>query len=286
MRSTRLTGLRPAGLDLTNRTALLSTPAGADKGQVTQRFRVCLLALFASAVLLAPGLGHLTPAEASATSLTGRVVVIDPGHNGGNASHPAIVNRTVYAGNGYYKPCNTVGTATNTGYSEHALNWNVAKRVRAILVARGATVVMTRPSDTGVGPCINKRAAIGNDYLASAVVSIHADGGPSTGRGFHVIQPGTSLAGSAMVGASHRLALKLRASFKAESGFPYATYTAGGDGLATRRDLGGLNLSRRPAVFIECANMRNATDARILKSDAGRARIARSIADGITAFLS
>ena len=64
-----------------------------------------------------------------------------------------------------------------------------------------------------------------------------------------------------MVGASHRLALKLRGSFKAESGLPYATYTAGGDGLVTRKDLGGLNLSRRPSVFIECANMRNDADA-------------------------
>jgi N-acetylmuramoyl-L-alanine amidase len=253
---------------------------------VTRRLPVALLAVLASTVLLAPGLADLPPAAASATTLAGRVVVIDPGHDGGNASHPAIVNRLVYAGNGLYKPCNTVGTATNSGYSEHAFNWNVARRVRAILVARGATVVMTRPSDTGVGPCINKRAAIGNDNRASAVVSIHADGGPSTGRGFHVIQPGTSLAGPVMVGASHRLALKLRASFKAESGFPYATYTAGGDGLATRRDLGGLNLSRRPSVFIEVANMRNATDARIVKSDTGRARIARAIADGITAYLS
>jgi N-acetylmuramoyl-L-alanine amidase len=253
---------------------------------VTLRLAAAVLTVLAASALLAPGLGHLPPAAASAAPLAGRVVVLDPGHDGGNASHPAVINKLVYAGNGLYKPCNTVGTATNSGYAEHAFTWNVAKRVRTILIARGATVVMTRPSDTGVGPCINKRAAIGNVNAANAVVSIHADGARSTGRGFHVIQPGTSLAGSAMVGASHRLALKLRGSFKAEAGLPYATYTAGGDGLVTRKDLGGLNLSRRPSVFIECANMRNYTDARIMKSDTGRARIARSIADGITAFLS
>jgi len=253
---------------------------------VTLRLPAAVLTVLAASLLLAPGLAHLPSAAASAAPLAGQMVVIDPGHDGGNASHPAIVNKLVYAGNGIYKPCNTVGTATNSGYAEHAFNWNVAKRVRTILVARGATVVMTRPSDTGVGPCINKRAAIGNANGADAVVSIHADGGPSTGRGFHVIQPGTSLAGPVMVAASHRLALKLRASFKAESGFPYATYTAGGDGLVTRKDLGGLNLSRRPSVFIEVANMRNATDARIVKSEAGRARIARAIANGVTAYLS
>jgi N-acetylmuramoyl-L-alanine amidase len=252
---------------------------------VTLRLPVAALTVLAASLLAGPGLVHVPRASASAAPLAGRVVVIDPGHDGGNASHPAIVNKLVYAGNGLYKACNTVGTSTNSGYAEHAFTWNVAKRVRTILIARGATVVMTRPADTGVGPCINRRAAIGNDNRASAVVSIHADGARSTGRGFHVIQPGTSLAGSAMVGASHRLALKLRASVRSEAGLPYANYIAGGDGLVTRRDLGGLNLSRRPSVFIECANMRNATDARILASDAGRARVARSIADGITAFL-
>ena len=41
--------------------------------------------------------------------------------------------------------------------------------------------------DTGVGPCIDKRAQIGNRVHSDAAVSIHADGGPSSGRGFHVI---------------------------------------------------------------------------------------------------
>jgi N-acetylmuramoyl-L-alanine amidase len=48
---------------------------------------------------------------------------------------------------------------------------------------------MTRTDNNGVGPCIDERAAIGNRAHAAVGVSIHADGGPVTGRGFHVIYP-------------------------------------------------------------------------------------------------
>src|SRR5688572_13592749 len=40
------------------------------------------------------------------------VVVLDPGHNGGNADAPEEIARPVPAG-GFTKPCNTTGTATS-----------------------------------------------------------------------------------------------------------------------------------------------------------------------------
>ena len=115
------------------------------------------------------------------------VIAIDPGHNGGNAAHPAIVHKLVNAGNGVRKACNTTGTATNAGYPEHAFTFDVARRLAAVLRSRGATVVLTRSSDTGVGPCVNVRATIANRAHADALISIHADGNLSTGaHGFHV----------------------------------------------------------------------------------------------------
>ncbi len=53
-----------------------------------------------------------------------------------------------------------------------------------------------------------------------------------------------------------------------------------------RSDLGGLNLSDVPKVFVETGNMRNATDARLLESPAFRERIAHGLADGINRFLA
>ncbi|HMH39151.1 MAG TPA: N-acetylmuramoyl-L-alanine amidase [Streptosporangiaceae bacterium] len=47
-----------------------------------------------------------------------------------------------------------------------------------------------------------------------------------------------------------------------------------------------MNLSRVPKVFIECANMRNATDAALVTSPRWQATAARAIAAGLTAFLT
>jgi N-acetylmuramoyl-L-alanine amidase len=223
------------------------------------------------------------PSSAAAVP-RGAVVVLDPGHNGLNAAHPEIINQLVPAGFGQYKPCNTTGTATATGYPEHAYNWDVAVRARAILAQRGITVLLTRPSDTGVGPCVNSRAAFGNAQHATVVVAIHADGHEG-GHGFHVIEASRWPAGAAVAAASHRLAVAVHDRFAAESGFALANYIGSG-GYDRRSDLAGLNLSLEPTVFIECGNMRDSGDAARMQSAAGRQRAARAIADGILSYLA
>ena len=90
------------------------------------------------------------------------VVVIDPGHNGGNIGHLGQVTRLVDAGNGDRKPCNEIGAQTATGYAEHAFTWDVAARLRSLLAARGVDVRLTRSSDRGVGPCVDVRGRFGN----------------------------------------------------------------------------------------------------------------------------
>jgi N-acetylmuramoyl-L-alanine amidase len=232
-----------------------------------------------------PGPSTTAPAPEARGSLTGRTIVIDPGHNGGNAGHPAEINRLVDAVT-VRKPCDTVGAETASGYSEAAFNLDVSLRLRALLELGGAKVVMTRSDNNGVGPCITERAAIGNAAHADAAISIHADGGPPGGRGFHVIEP-VVIAGhtEAIVGPSHRLALDLRDHYGVGSGLPRSTY-AGHDGLDDRNDLGGLNLSTVPKVFIECGNLRNPTDAGMLESPSFRQRAAEAIAAGFSGFLS
>jgi N-acetylmuramoyl-L-alanine amidase len=226
-------------------------------------------------------------APAKNGSLAGRVIVIDPGHNGGNGAHPATINKLVDAGFGLRKACNTTGTATNAGYSEAAFTFDVAKRLSAVLRARGAKVVMTRSTNSGAGPCINQRAAIGNAAHASVVVSIHADGNLASGaRGFHVIVANQMMGGAAVQRASQRLADDVRGAFRSGTGMPYSTYTGGGKAETHRSDIGGLNLSTRPAVMVETGNMRSATDARLLTSAAFRQRAANALAEGIAGYLS
>lgn len=212
-----------------------------------------------------------------------KVVVLDPGHNGGNASHPEEINAQVPAGRGRMKACNTTGTATNAGFPEHEFAWDVAVRVRDLLAAQGVQVVMTRQDDTGVGPCVDKRAAIGNDSGAAAVVSIHADGSTNTSaHGFHVAYSSPPL-NEAQGEPSTRLATTMRDAMVA-GGFVTSTYI-GSAGLSPRDDLSGLNLSTRPAVLVECGNMRNATEAAAFSSPDGRQSYASAIAAGILAYL-
>src|SRR6266571_2016033 len=216
--------------------------------------------------------------------LAGEVIVLDPGHNGGNAAHPEIINQLVNVIT-ERKPCDTTGTQTNAGYPEHAFTFDVATRLAGLLRKKGARVVLTRNSDTGVGPCITQRAAIGNRVHADAAISIHADGGPPGGYGFEVIEPGLVPGYTdKIIAPSRRLGLDIRNAYHAVAGEPYSTYI-GTAGIDVRTDLGGLNLSRVPKVFIECANMRNTADAARLTSAAFRQRVAAALADGLAAFL-
>ena len=229
-------------------------------------------------------LAALVFAGAAHGGLSGTTITIDPGHNSGNFSHPQEINRLVDAGT-LRKACDTTGTATNAGYREADFNFDVARRLRRILQAAGAKVVMTRTAKTPWGPCITKRAAIGNHAHADAAISIHADGGPAGGRGFHVIYP-PSIRGLTddIAKPSKRLAYAVRAAYRTGTGMPYATYL-GSNGLDVRSDLGGLNLSNVPKVFIETGNMKNATDARLLSTASFRQKIARALANGLASFL-
>jgi N-acetylmuramoyl-L-alanine amidase len=211
-------------------------------------------------------------------------VLVDPGHNGGNAAAPAVINRLIWNGR-ETETCDTTGTQTDSGYTEARFNWHVALYLTADLRADGATVVLTRTSNTGVGPCVTERAAIGNQAHANAAVSIHADGGPPVGRGSAILEPVADGINNAIIGPSAILGADLRAAFAAGTGEPVSTYD-GVNGIQPRNDLAGTNLSTVPKVFIECANMRNAADAALLTSPAWQAKAAQAIAVGLTTFLN
>ncbi|KQX82272.1 N-acetylmuramoyl-L-alanine amidase [Streptomyces sp. Root1310] len=228
------------------------------------------------------------PAGSGATSLRGKVVVIDPGHNPTNYQHTADINRQVDIGTNR-KECDTTGTSTNSGYDEAQFTLDVAHRLRTLLQRQGATVRLTQDSDRPYGPCVDERARIGNAAHADAVVSIHADGAGAGQRGFHVILPGAVHEGAAdtraIVAPSKDLGKLVAGDFARATGTSPSNYVGDGTGLVTREDLGGLNLSTVPKVFIECGNMRDTKDAALLTSGAWRQKAAQGISEGIVSFL-
>ncbi|MEV8006472.1 N-acetylmuramoyl-L-alanine amidase [Streptomyces parvus] len=220
--------------------------------------------------------------------LTGRTVVIDPGHNPGNRDHTREINRQVDIGTGR-KECDTTGTATNDGYAEARFTLDVSHRLRALLEAEGARVRLTHDADRPFGPCIDERARIGNEAKADAVVSVHADGSSVGNRGFHVILPAGVKGGGAdtskIVKSSADLGARIAGHFARTTGSAPSNYIGGNTGLNTRDDLGGLNLSTVPKVFVECGNMRDPKDAALLTSASWRQKAAQGLADGITSYL-
>jgi N-acetylmuramoyl-L-alanine amidase len=225
-----------------------------------------------------------SPRPPSRKPLAGKVVGIDPGHNGDNGADPAYINQIIWNGR-ESETCDTTGTQTASGYTEAKFNFNVARYLRADLRAEGARVVMTRTSNHGVGPCVNRRARIIDDAHASVAIDIHADGGPAWGRGFTVLEPVADGPNDRVIKSSQRFGNDVRAAMLQHTSMPESNYY-GSNGIEFRNDLAGLNLTTVPKVLIECGNMPNATDASLLTSPRFQRQLAAAFNTAILTFLA
>jgi N-acetylmuramoyl-L-alanine amidase len=258
-------------------------------GAVRRRFLLTLLLLLALALALVaavPATARLAPSATtpSVLPLAGKVVALDPGHQLGNSRYPAQVDKLVWVG--LWKPCNTTGTATNGGFPEATFNWRVTQRLRDRLEDLGATVRLTRTTNSyqDWGPCVDARGRFGARVGADVEVSVHGDGAAPSTHGFLVIRPGVRVGYTDdILAPSRRLAYAVRRGLVG-AGFGVST-AYGADGLDTRRDLGTLNMADVPTVVVELGNMRNARDARCMTSADCRDRYARGLAGGVRRFL-
>ena len=117
----------------------------------------------------------------------------------------------------------------------------------------------------------------------NAIVSIHADGGPPSGSGFHVNYSSPPV-NDVQAGPAVQLAHTMRDAL-VQAGVQPANYI-GSDGLYGRADLAGLNFAEYPAVLVELGNMKNPDEAARMESADGRARYAAAVSQGIIAFLN
>jgi N-acetylmuramoyl-L-alanine amidase len=222
--------------------------------------------------------------SAAALPLAGSVVGIDPGHNGGNFTDPGFISQLIWNGR-EEEACDTAGTETASGYTEALFNFHVASHLRDSLVAAGATVVMTRKTNDGVGPCVNHRAQIINAADADVAIDIHADGGPTWGRGFTVLEPVADGPNDKVIRDSIRFGAHVRSALLASTRMPQSDYY-GHNGVVFRNDLAGLNLTTVPKVLVECGNMPNPTDAALLASRSFQREIADAFTRSIVSFLA
>jgi N-acetylmuramoyl-L-alanine amidase len=255
---------------------------------------VAALALFALIDSGAIGAHATAPRPATAVAapdataggrlpLKGKIVGIDPGHNGRNYTDPSYLNRQVWNGR-EWENCDTTGTATDSGYTEALFNFRVAEYLRADLIRAGAKVVMTRITNNGVGPCVNKRSYIINEGHANVAVDIHSDGARPSGRGFAILEPVADGPNDKVIASSARLGADIRAAMLAYTTMPTSNYD-GTNGINHRDDLAGLNLTRVPKILIEIGNMKNATDVKMLTSAKFQQQAAKALLAAIITFL-
>ena len=216
-----------------------------------------------------------------AKPLAGKIVGIDPGHNGRNGTDPAYLAQQVFNGR-TMENCDTTGTQTAAGYTESQFNFNVAMYLATDLRRDGAHVVLTRRNNGSLGPCVNKRATILN--RTDVAIDIHADGGPTWGRGFTVLEPVADGPNNKVIASSVRFGRYVHQAFLADTPMRVSDYY-GHDGYQFRNDLAGLNLTTVPKVLIECGNMPNPADAALLSSARVQRVIARALEAAIIRFL-
>lgn len=237
-------------------------------------------AIATSLLIAASTFVSTTVAAAAPANIAGKIVFLDPGHNGAN---DGSISRQVPTGRGGTKDCQASGTSTDDGYPEHTFTWDTTLRIRAALTALGVRTAMSRGNDNALGPCVDERAALANSVKPNAIVSVHADGGPTTGRGFHVLYSSPPL-NEAQAGPAVKFAQIMRDQLSG-SGFVPSTYIGSG-GLNPRSDIAGLNLAQYPSILVELGNMKNPADSGVMKTAEGRQRYADAVVRGIAAFLA
>ncbi|MEV6554488.1 N-acetylmuramoyl-L-alanine amidase [Nocardia sp. NPDC051756] len=220
-----------------------------------------------------------------ANKLAGKIVFLDPGHQG--PGHSENVAKQVSDGRGGMKDCQTTGMVTVNGVPEHTINWNVAQLVKTALEQFGAQVKLSRQDDQGWGGCVDDRARAANESGAAVAVSIHADSAPADQRGFHLIVPELPIPDETVNAIQSNAGLAASTAMRdayLQAGFVPAKY-ASANGLMPRKDIAGPALTAVPDVFVEMGNGANAEDAAMLESKEGQLKHAVTITTGLVGYL-
>ena len=170
-------------------------------------------------------------------------VIIDPGHGG--------KDKGTHRGRVYEKDLTLKG----------------AKRVEAMLKAKGMPVTMTRRSDRYVS--LLRRAAIANRYRNAIFVSIHFNANVSPRyhgvETYYYGERGKRLAAHIHLRLLSRLKLRNR-------------------NIRQRKGLAVLNKTRCPAVLVECGYLSNYSERKRCLTSRYQYNCARAIVDGIWAY--
>ncbi|HEY9727316.1 MAG TPA: N-acetylmuramoyl-L-alanine amidase [Chroococcales cyanobacterium] len=182
-------------------------------------------------------------------SLTGIKILLDPGHGGAES-----------------------GAVGPTGYAEKAVNLVMSKLLRDQLVARGATVYMTREEDKDVS--LQDRVAMIDKLKPAIAISIHHNSLPDDGDAMNT----KGFAAFWYNAQAHSLAVFLHNYVVSKLGRPsYGVYW---DNLALTRP------ASTPSVLLELGFMSNPVEFETVVNPQAQQKMVEAIADGISQWFS
>ena len=186
--------------------------------------------------------------------IEGKKIVLDPGHG-------------YMSSTGYFD----VGAVGPSGTKESSVNLSVALKVKALLEADGARVVMTRSDDTSKdNPDLTKRAQIANSSGADLFLAIHQN----------ATDAGASIGGTEVhywFDQSRVFATLVQKHLVAALGRPDRGVQKTSLYLVSHIDT-------MPAALVECAFISNTEEERLLREDSFQQKIAQGIVDAILEY--
>jgi N-acetylmuramoyl-L-alanine amidase len=207
-----------------------------------------------------------------AETLAAALICIDPGHG----TPPAVGREREPIGPGarVFKEKDGGGAA-----GEAAVVLAIARRTRALLLAAGYRVALTRTGPTTTLGNVG-RARFCNRRRAALMLRIHADGSTdSSRRGVSTLYPARHAGWTGDI-----FEPSLRAARLVQRAL-VGTTRAPALGLVSRSDLTGFNWANVPAILVETGFLSNPAERRLLHSAGYRQRVARGLAAGVRAFV-
>ena len=201
------------------------------------------------------------------------LVCLDPGH--GTAPEVGREREPIGPGSAQLKIKDPGGAA-----GEAPVALAIARRTRALLLARGYRVAMTRDA-AGYRGGNRERARFCNARGAALMIRIHADGSSDPGlNGISTLVPALRRGWTSDVyGASGRAGRQLQRELVSATG-------ARDLGVVERADLTGFNWADVPVVLVETGFMSNRREAALLRRASYQQRVAGALARGAQRFLT
>lgn len=213
-----------------------------------------------------------TPVPTKIPALYGKVIGIDPGHQGkGNSEKEAVA-----PGSSEKKAKVSSGTTGRySGVPEYVVNLEISLQLRDALEAQGATVIMSRETHD-VDISNQERAIMMNEAGCDLVLRLHCNGAESKsaqGIGLYIRKTGTGA--EECLAAAEALLPRLIEATGAES-----------DGIFRRDTYTGLNWSEVPCIMVEMGFMTHPEEDLKLNDPAYQQKLVEGMVNGTIDYLN